>query len=149
MAAIVAIAGPPTHWFVVPVGLIAWIAVGRSVIASRTTIFEVSDDALTIRGDWYGRRIKRASLRVEEARVADFGKEPRLRPGLRVWGSGLPGYCSGWFTLNGRRGLVYLTWQSNAIYIPTSENFDLLLSPDDPEEMLRALRATPIAQKSP
>lgn len=141
LAVVTIVVGVPTHGWVLPFLLIAWIGIGRSVLASRTATFEISDEALTIRGDWYGRRIPRADLRVTEARKADFAREPQLRPGLRVFGSGFPGYSSGWFTLAGRRGLVYLTRREKAVYIPTHQKFDLLLSPDSPDEMLQALRS--------
>ena len=61
---------------------------------------------------------------------------------MRTWGTGLPGYQSGWFRLrNGERALVYLTDRRKAVYVPTALGYSLLLSPDDPGAFLSALEA--------
>jgi hypothetical protein len=53
----------------------------------------------------------------------------------------LPGYQSGWFRLvNGQRALVYVTSWHRVLYVPTSAGYSLLLSPQDPEGMLRELQ---------
>lgn len=57
-------------------------------------------------------------------------------------GTGLPGYQSGWFRLaNGERALLYLTDRSKAVHVPTTLGYSLLLSPDDPDAFLSALKA--------
>jgi hypothetical protein len=64
-----------------------------------------------------------------------------LRPRSRRLGTGLPGYAAGWFRLNnGERALVYLTRPKPVLYVPTTLGYSLLLSPQDPENLLAAIR---------
>ena len=72
----------------------------------------------------------------------NFGASPELLPARRTMGTGLPGYQSGWFRLkNGEKALLYLTDRTKAVYVPTTEGYGLLLSPDDPDGFLGALAA--------
>jgi hypothetical protein len=115
--------------------------VGRSVLASRMARFEITDRALDLKGDWWGREIPHASLRGSEARVVDLREERDLQPVSRRFGTGLPGYASGWFRLrNGERALVYLTNQRRVVLVPTDLGYTVMLSPTDPEGLVRALR---------
>lgn len=135
-------AGPLVMLAVIAV-VLAGVAggVGRSVIASRMARFEVTNRGLDLRGDWYGREIPRASIRGDEARVVDLRQERDLQPVSRRFGTGLPGYASGWFRLrNGERALVYLTDQRRAVFVPTDLGYSVLLSPNDPEGLVSALR---------
>ncbi len=114
-----------------------------SVMGSRWSRFEVSRQGLRIRGDYYGRQLPAATLRVTEGRRVDLNASTELRPRLKTWGTGLPGYQSGWFRLrNGEKALVYLTDRTKAVYVPTTAGYSLLLSPDDPDGFLAALKAT-------
>jgi hypothetical protein len=105
------------------------------------TRFEVSPDGLRLRGDLYGRFIPTAELRVAEARRVDFAANPDLAPSWKTMGTGLPGYQSGWFHLkNGSRGLLYLTDRSRAVIVPTTNDYSVLVSPEDPDAFLSALK---------
>lgn len=116
--------------------------VGRSVLAGATATFEVTPEALVLRGDWWGRSIPRSALRVHDARVVDLDATPDLRPTMRTWGTGLPGYASGWFRLaDGSRALLYVTERRRVAVIPTTLGYQVLLSPRDPEGLLVALGA--------
>jgi hypothetical protein len=66
---------------------------------------------------------------------------PELQPTRRTFGTGLPGYRSGWFRLrNGERALLYLTDEARAVYVPTTAGYSVLLSPRDPDQFVAALR---------
>lgn len=132
-------------WLIVPVLL---LLVGVLIMLVFMTIgpfrarFEVSEAGLRLRGDLYGRSIPAAVLRVAAARRVDLdGADRDLRPRWRTFGTGLPGYQSGWFRLrNGEKALLYLSDRSKAVFVPTDAGYSLLLSPDRPEEFLSALR---------
>ena len=112
-----------------------------SARGARSATFEVSPEGLRIRGDLYGRFIPTSALRTDQARRLDLATTPELTPGRRTMGTGLPGYRSGWFRLrNGDRALLYLTDQTRAVYVPTTEDYSVLLSPTDPDAFLAALR---------
>jgi hypothetical protein len=117
-------------------------AVAFSLLGPRRARFEVSPDGLRLRGDWYGRFVPREAMATDRARRVDLAHDADLRPTRRTFGTGLPGYQAGWFRLaNGERALLYLTDRRKAVYVPTTEGYSLLLSPDDPESFLAALGA--------
>ena len=116
--------------------------VGKSVLGSRSSRFEVSDQGLRLRGDLYGRLIPPAAIRSASARRVNFSQSPELTPTRRTMGTALPGYQSGWFRLrNGEKSLLYLTDRTRAVYVPTSAGYSVLLSPIDPDGFLQALKA--------
>ena len=131
-------------WFLLPIAallagvvILLWV----SVRGSRESRFEVSADSLWIRGDLYGRAIPRAALLVDLAGRVNLEQRPELKPRWKRVGTGLPGYQSGWFSLrSGEKALVYLTDRAKAVYVPTTAGYSLLLSPDDPDAFVAALR---------
>jgi hypothetical protein len=140
----IAPAGMKPLWVLLPVALILLFiiaALAVSVWGSRGARFEVTERGLQLRGDLYGRFIPAASLRADEARRVDFATNSELRPRWRTMGTGLPGYQSGWFRLaNGESALLYLTDRRKAVHVPTAFGYSLLLSPDDPDAFISALR---------
>jgi hypothetical protein len=114
---------------------------GMTGYGSQRERFVLSDAGLDFRGDIWGRRVPWAALHLEHARVVDLTREADLRPRSRRAGTALPGYAAGWFRLrNGQRALLYVTAWNRVLYVPTSAGYALLLSPQDPEGMLRELQ---------
>jgi hypothetical protein len=112
-----------------------------SLFGSRIVTLQVSDQGLRIHGDVYGRLILKPALQIDQARALDTGREPGYKPSLRTNGVGLPNYQSGWFKLaNGSKALLFTTDWSRTVLVPTSDNYDLLVSPADPEAFLAALK---------
>lgn len=117
------------------------LLLGSFAYASRHVKFEVSPAGLAIRGDLYGRRLPAPSLLREKAGVVDLAESPDYRPVWRTNGAGLPGYGSGWFRLgNGDKALIFVTDKRRVVYLPTREGYSLLLSVQEPEKFLEALR---------
>jgi hypothetical protein len=82
-------------------------------------------------------------LRRAEIRRIDLATSPELAPRLRTLGTGLPGYQAGWFRLrNGEKALLYLTDRGRAVYVPTTAGYSVLVSPENPDEFVAALRAS-------
>lgn len=124
------------------VTLAALLAVGASVLGSRTARFEVTETALRLKGDLYGRTIPLSDLTVSEARVVDLDIQTSLRPSRRTFGTALPGYASGWFRLrDGQKALLYLTDRRRVAYLPTRRGHAILLSVAEPQAFIEALRA--------
>ncbi len=137
-------AAPESAFAILPAELprpVAWLMSLVRRWANNTT-YEVSADGLRVRGTMYGRRIRRKDLRVAEAELlAPLDTDERM-PERRTNGIGLPGYGAGWFRLrSGEKALVFLTEGSSVVYIPTRRSYALVLSVDDPERFLLALRA--------
>ena len=115
-------------------------ALAYTAYSSRSARVEVSPEGLRIVGDFWGRAISLQSIDLDGARVLDLANSPDFRPRRRTFGTGLPGYASGWFRLrNGEKALVYLTDTTRVAYLPTSEGYSVLLSLAQPDRLLEAL----------
>jgi hypothetical protein len=103
--------------------------------------FVLNDVGLHIKNDIYGRIIPKEQLKVSLARIVDLTVDEEYKPKMRTNGLGLPGYQSGWFRLkNGEKALMFLTDRKQAIYIPTINNYSLLISPENPEGFLEDVK---------
>jgi len=138
-------ASPKTMWFLAPIVLLLAALIVLMVVigyGSQRSSFELTGDALRLRGDLWGRTIPLDSLDIGAARIVDLRNEPSLHPTARRAGTGLPGFSAGWFRLrNGQKALLYLTDRTRVLYVPTSAGYSLLLSPERPDAMLADLRS--------
>jgi hypothetical protein len=138
-------AGAKPLWFIAAICLVlgavivmlAWVA-----WSARHSRVELDDQRLRLVGDLWGRSIPLSKLDVAGSRVVLIDGESEYRPVGRTFGTGLPGYASGWLRLrNGEKALAYLTSSERVVHIPTRDGYALLLSVADPEALLGALRA--------
>lgn len=140
-------AGQKVLWFVYPVLGFMLLVLGtvgfllfRTAAGSRDARFTLSPEGLALSGDLYGRIVPSARIRGAAARVVDLRHDPRLRPVRRRMGTSIPGYLAGWFRLaNGRKALLYVTARDRVVYVPTTEDFDLLLSVTEPDRLVEHL----------
>ncbi len=117
-------------------GLMGYI--GYSV---KNTRFELSDGGLRISGTLYGRFVPRANIDSAGAKIIDLRVDQEYRPGMRTNGVGMPGYSAGWFRLKNReKALLFVTRESNVVYIPTTQGYSLMLSVRDAQEFQEAIR---------
>ena len=117
------------------------VALAYTAYATRHSRVEIDFDHIRLVGDFWGRTIPLKQLHVTEARIVDLESEPKFSPRHRTFGTGLPGYASGWFRLrSGEKALVYLTSRKRVVYIPTTKDYSLLLSVEEPDRFLIALR---------
>jgi hypothetical protein len=144
----IAPAGFRAAWLIALVLVPVFVIVIATLIGARTAQFEVSPEGLRLRGDLWGRMIPADQLRTDMAARVDFTAQPDLAPRRRTLGTGLPGYSAGWFRLrNGQKALLYLTDRSRAVYVPTTSDYSVLLSPEDPDAFLQALRSIGSSQR--
>lgn len=116
--------------------------VGAAATGAKSARAEVSPAGLRLRGDLYGRLISPDRIRGLAATRVDFAARPDLAPARRTLGTALPGYQAGWFRLrNGEKALLYLSDRRRAVYIPTTEEYSVLISPSDPDSFLSAIRS--------
>lgn len=98
-------------------------------------------DRLVVRGGIYGREIPLSEVDVAGATRLDLAPGAPKYLKWRTNGLGLPGLAAGWYRLgDGEKALVFVTDKSRAVYVPTRKGFAVVLSPDDPERFLQALR---------
>ncbi|MGI9295347.1 MAG: PH domain-containing protein [Pseudomonadales bacterium] len=109
--------------------------------ASRHSRVEVENNRIKLVGDFWGREIPFSRLEVSGARILDLTRNSEYSPKRRTFGTGLPGYASGWFRLrSGEKALVYLTKRRDVVYLPTSDGYSLLLSVEEPESFIETLQ---------
>lgn len=124
--------------FLLTLILAVLVYTGYSSLNSRV---ELKGNQLRLVGDFWGRTIPLELLEVSEARILDLKGRSEYSLKRRTLGTGLPGYASGWFRLrNGEKALVYLTRSERVVYIPTSLDYSLLLSLEQPEKFLETLQ---------
>ncbi len=112
--------------------LMWWAVDRRSLI--------LTDSELIVRAGFYGRRLPRASLLVDQAAEFSLLDRREYAPRLRTNGIGLPGFRAGWFRLRtNEKALVLLTDPFGVTYLPTRDGYALLISTT---ELLGALGAT-------
>ena len=138
-------ASPKPLWVLAAIcALLAVLLVAFTYIAysARHSRVELDGEHLRLVGDFWGRAIPLRLLKVNHARIVNLEQAPEYYPKLRIWGTGLPGYASGWFRLrNGEKALIYLTNRQRVVYVPTSADYSLLLSVTEPERFVEALTA--------
>ena len=86
-------------------------------------------------------RMALADLRVHGLRVVDLSEHSELKPGLRLFGTGLPGFAGGWFRLhNGEIAVCLLLDRSRVCYLRgETDKRSLLLSLAEPEKLRELL----------
>lgn len=117
--------------------------------AARHATFEITDQNLRIRGGMYGRTIPLADLELDMAKVLDLSHKDGPRLSSRRNGISLPGLRAGWFRLSWpdtglgktkEKVLAFVSNKKQVAYIPTTNDYSLLLSPTDPMGLITALR---------
>lgn len=122
--------------------LIVVAALAYIAYSAQHSRIEIPEGEFKLAGDFWARSIPIQSLRLEDAAILDLTSSSEYAPRRRTFGTGLPGYASGWFLLrNGEKALAYLTCRESVVYLPTSLGYSLLLSADRPQELLATLRA--------
>ena len=101
-------------------------------------------ESLVVRATLYTRRVPVAALQLDGARVLDLDEHTEYKPLLKTNGYSLPGFHAGNFRLRNRaRAFCLLTGDGRALWLPRSDDTQaLLLSPERPQALLDALRAT-------
>jgi hypothetical protein len=102
---------------------------------------EVSSHGLEIASAFYKRRLALAELNLDEARVVDLEERTELKPASKSNAVSMPGFKGGWFRLgNRRKAFVAMTGGPRVLWLPTRNDYDLLLQPRHPQALLEHLR---------
>jgi len=131
-----------TEWLVAVPALLIMPFVG-GVLAWSMHHKRVAIDAgqLLLRIFPFPKRLAITELDLAQARVVDLEGERGLQPVLKLMGTGLPGYRTGWFRLrDGRKAWLALTDWRRVLVLPRRDGGVVLLSPERPDALLDALR---------
>jgi hypothetical protein len=108
---------------------------------AKNAAFTVNEKGLKIGPGLYGRLIPWDKIDVGGVRVINLNLEKQFQAKWRLNGAGLPGYAAGWFKLyNKEKALVFVTDPASAVYIPTKDNYAVLLSPQNSDDMVETIR---------
>lgn len=114
----------------------AWIYVKSTNAAVR-----IEGQVLTLDAAFYGRSIPLSAIRLRDVRAVQVAEGMPLAPKRRTNGIGLPGFRLGWFRLgNGERALLAMNGGGQAVYVPTTEGYSLLVTLRRPVVFIEALR---------
>ena len=131
-------------WFLVIICVIlavVLLALAYTAYSSRHSRVEIEHDRIRIVGDFWGREIPFKRINASAARTLDLTRKSEYSPKRRTFGTGLPGYNSGWFRLrSGEKALVYLTNYRDVVYVPTSDGYSLLLSVEEADRFIKTLQ---------
>lgn len=113
-------------------GLLAWSMHHRSI--------SLSPAGLRIRGLPWPRIVPLGELDIANVRIVNLDERRELRPGLKIAGTRLPGFRSGWFRLHdARRAYVLLTDWRRTVELPRRDGRVYLFSLQRPESFIDAL----------
>jgi hypothetical protein len=103
--------------------------------------FALTDQGLRISPGLYTRTIPKDKINIEGARVIDLKLEKDYQPKWKTNGAGLPGFSLGWFKLqNKEKALLFVTDRSSVVYIPTTDNYSVMLSVREADVMVQAMQ---------
>ena len=130
-------------WLMVPfVVLMAGMALFFISIlnSSKNTKVNITSETVQIKGGVYGKSIPKDALLLDDAEILNLDRQ-RQYGIIRTNGIGLPGYSAGWFrTSGGDKVLAFVTNRKKVVRIPTTNGYDLMLSMEEPEAFLEALK---------
>lgn len=129
----------------IAVELVVFLGVGGVLgffaYQSRHAAFSITGQGLKIGPGLYGRVIPWDKIDVSGVRMINLKLEKQYQAKWRMNGAGLPGYAAGWFKLyNTEKALLFVTDSSNVVYIPTTENYSVLLSTKGADAMVETIR---------
>lgn len=129
-------AGPFLFIWILSMVLLAVIGIFVYIgYSSRHINFTVNDRGLRIGPGLYGRFIPKEDINTEGVRVVNLNTDREYQQKWRTNGAGLPGYSAGWFKLqNKEKALLFVTDRSRVVYIPTTNNYSVMLSVREAEE---------------
>ncbi|AVQ08197.1 TPA: hypothetical protein HH295_13100 [Xanthomonas vasicola pv. zeae] len=103
-----------------------------------TARIDIIEDSLVAGGGLYKLKVPLDRIDVAHARIL-LPDDP-FRLSWRTNGLGWPGLNLGWFSSKGpKRVFAVDTRKADRVYVPTFEEFDIVLTPTDPGAFLNAL----------
>lgn len=138
-AALLAARNGREAWFVFPLMVVVAAIV---LLALRRRRVELEDGVLRVVAGLNTARVPAAAIDLDRARIVSLDEHEALRPGIKTFGTALPGYRAGHFRrFDGARSFVLLTTQDRVLLLPERSGRRLLLSLEQPQALLDALRA--------
>lgn len=119
--------------------LVATLAFFLILFLLKAARIVVTEDMLIVGAGLYKLKIPMEKIDASRSALLEPGDPFKLR--WRTNGLGWPGLSLGWFRSNTRKSIfAAMSGRSNRVYIHTSDRFDIVVTPQEPEEFLEALK---------
>ncbi|QLE87248.1 hypothetical protein FLM48_20540 [Shewanella sp. Scap07] len=97
----------------------------------------IDEQTLTLDVPVYGFSLPLSEVDMQAISYLDWHTQPDLKPRLRTNGIGMPELQLGWFKLkNQQKAFMAMTDQSKLIMIPTSHDYPIILSLQQPGDLV-------------
>ena len=108
---------------------------------SQTSKLVLNQTELKIFSDMTNYTVQLKNLRLEQTRLLNLRLEPELQAAFRTWGTGLPKYATGYFTLvKQQQAYIFVSDDTQVVHVPAIKGEDLLLSLENPQAFIAALK---------
>jgi len=130
--------GRPMKGVMLSVTITALLIAGLGTWQLASVRMQLDETSLTVGGGFYRvsvplDRLVGGGEKIE--RVSKYGL------GMRTNGIGMPGLSLGWFNIQrGGKAFVAITDPDKVVRIPTQDGYTILVSPEDPDDVVRSLR---------
>lgn len=133
-------AGQALPWLSTSLAVAVLMALVLLALRRRRIAIEGRD--LAVAATFYTLRIGIDALDLAKARIVDLAEHTEFAPMVKSNGYGLPGFGAGRFLLRNRmRAFCLLTRRERVLVLPRRDGKAILLSPEQPRQLLDALNA--------
>ena len=130
-------------WWLVALALLAPAMIVAAVMRRRVRI---EDGVLHVVAGLNQTRVPLSELAPDDARIVDLDTHPELRPGIKTFGTAMPGYQAGHFRqVGGGKVFALVTDRRKVLALRENGGRLLLLSLAQPHALLDALSRRPRA----
>ncbi len=141
VALVLVLRDPAAHraWPPLLLGTLASLGLLAVVVGRRRVVLE--GDTLHVVAGLNAMRVAVSALDLDHARIVRLDEHPEYKPGIKTFGSAMPGYQAGHFRqAGGRKVFALLTDRDHVLALPERDGRLLLLSLDNPQSLLDALK---------
>jgi Bacterial PH domain len=124
-----------TFLMVAIAALFSWFIVGQQHSA-----LVISPQGLALKAPLYGRTIPLPEIQVDQIELITLDRQSPYRLTWRTNGLSVPGYQLGWFRTKARGTVLAAITGDQVMAIPTTKGYTLLVSMQDPQQVLTQLR---------
>ncbi|MCC7664081.1 PH domain-containing protein [Stenotrophomonas rhizophila] len=125
--------------FTLPFLLLVTVVVSGAYFRRR---IRLQGNTLEVVSTFYRKQVALDALQLEQARVVDLAEHGSLKPLVKTNGYAVPGFQSGHFRMRDRRkAFCLVTDPSRVLYLPLRDGSVLVISPQQPRQLLEALQA--------
>lgn len=134
-------------WPPLLLGTFASLGLLAVVVGRRRVTLE--GDTLRVAAGLNSTRVAVSALDLGQAHIVRLDEHPEYQPGIKTFGSAMPGYQAGHFRQRGgRKVFALVTERARVLALPERNGRLLLLSLDNPQTLLDALQRAAVGPEA-